>query len=63
MPKTAAQHSQPQLASNVANDERGDWFATTLARGLSLIEAFGPDDVWLGNADLARRTGLSKPMG
>jgi DNA-binding IclR family transcriptional regulator len=41
--------------------ERGDWFATTLARGLSLVEAFGPDDLWLGNAELARRTGLSKP--
>jgi DNA-binding IclR family transcriptional regulator len=44
-----------------ADEERGDWFATTLARGLSLIEAFGPDDMWLGNAELSRRTGLSKP--
>ncbi len=42
-------------------NERGDWFATTLARGLSLVEAFGPNDIWLGNAELARRTGLSKP--
>jgi DNA-binding IclR family transcriptional regulator len=41
--------------------DRGNWFATTLARGLSLVEAFGPNDTWLGNAELARRTGLSKP--
>ena len=54
----------PPRASTSADgegDERGDWFATTLARGLSLIEAYGPDDLWLGNAELARRTGLSKP--
>ena len=44
-----------------ALDEGREWFATTLARGLSLVEAFGPDDLWLGNAELARRTGLSKP--
>ncbi len=44
-----------------ADSKRGDWFATTLARGLSLVEAFGADDLWLGNAELARRTGLSKP--
>ena len=41
--------------------EEGNWYASTLARGLSLIEAFGHDAVWLGNAELARRTGLSKP--
>ncbi len=45
----------------VTEEERGDWFATTLARGLSLVEAFGPNDLWLGNAELSRRTGLSKP--
>jgi DNA-binding IclR family transcriptional regulator len=56
-----AKSPSTKQAAPTADEERGDWFATTLARGLSLVEAFGPDDLWLGNADLARRTGLSKP--
>lgn len=35
-------------------------FATTLARGLSVLEAFRPGEASLGNAELARRTGLSR---
>lgn len=61
MSKSEATTSATKTAGEDGNDERGDWFATTLARGLSLIEAFGPDDTWLGNAELSRRTGLSKP--
>src|SRR5450755_1820693 len=60
MPKSSSDPVHRKAA--VADAEgRGAWFATTLARGLSLVEAFGPDDSWLGNAELARRTGLSKP--
>jgi len=36
-------------------------FVTALARGLELLRAFGPGDRWLGNQELARRTGLPKP--
>lgn len=40
--------------------DSGNWFASTLARGLALMSAFGVDDGWLGNAELARRTCLPK---
>jgi DNA-binding IclR family transcriptional regulator len=36
-------------------------FVTALARGLELLRCFGPGDRWLGNRELARRTGLPKP--
>ena len=61
MPKMNSKSPALDLAPEDIAQARGDWFATTLARGLSLVEAFGPKDVWLGNAELARRTGLSKP--
>ncbi len=35
-------------------------FATTLARGLSVLRAFRPSDDGLGNADISERTGLPK---
>ncbi|TFL18133.1 IclR family transcriptional regulator [Jannaschia formosa] len=35
-------------------------FATTLARGLSVLRAFRPSDDGLGNAEIASRTGLPK---
>ncbi|WP_375261218.1 IclR family transcriptional regulator [Palleronia sp.] len=35
-------------------------FATTLARGLSVLRAFRPADDGLGNAEIAERTGLPK---
>ncbi len=61
MPKAKISSASAQTGPRAHDQERGDWFATTLARGLSLVEAFGPGDLWLGNAELARRTGLSKP--
>ena len=61
MPKLNSKSLALDQAPEDISQARGDWFATTLARGLSLVEAFGPNDVWLGNAELARRTGLSKP--
>ncbi len=60
MPKPRSAVLPPPVTKGVVEEGR-EWFATTLARGLSLVEAFGPDDHWLGNAELARRTGLSKP--
>lgn len=35
-------------------------FATTLARGLSVLRAFRPSDDGLGNAEISERTGLPK---
>ncbi|WP_281824815.1 IclR family transcriptional regulator [Jannaschia rubra] len=35
-------------------------FATTLARGLSVLRAFRPGDDGLGNAEISERTGLPK---
>lgn len=47
-------------ATTEANGER-DWNnVTTLARGFSILRAFGPNDEYLGNADLAQRTTLPK---
>lgn len=36
-------------------------FITALARGLELLRAFEPGDHYLGNQELAQRTGLPKP--
>jgi DNA-binding IclR family transcriptional regulator len=41
--------------------ERDAQFATTLARGLDILRCFTPQDAVLGNAQLAARTGLSRP--
>lgn len=43
--------------ASAARDRR---FATTLARGLSVLRAFRSSDDGLGNAELAERTGLPK---
>lgn len=39
----------------------GDPATSALARGLALLESFDVDDGWLGNAELSRRTRLSRP--
>lgn len=36
-------------------------FATTLAKGLAVLEAFGVESARLGNSEIAQRTGLSRP--
>lgn len=36
-------------------------FVTALARGLEILRAFRPGETFLGNQELARRTGLPKP--
>lgn len=35
-------------------------YVTALARGLDLLRCFAPGDQWLGNIEIARRTGLPK---
>jgi DNA-binding IclR family transcriptional regulator len=40
--------------------EKDRRFATTLARGLSVLRAFRPSDDGLGNAEISDRTGLPK---
>ncbi|MCC5857592.1 MAG: IclR family transcriptional regulator [Ectothiorhodospiraceae bacterium] len=39
----------------------GTHLVTALARGLKILRAFGPGDDFLGNAELARRTGIPRP--
>lgn len=36
-------------------------FVTALARGLQILRCFGPKDEYLGNAELASRTGIPRP--
>jgi DNA-binding IclR family transcriptional regulator len=48
--------SQPVQATTA--QERDRRFATTLAKGLKILQAFAPSDRALGNRELARRTGL-----
>lgn len=53
-----APHADPD-ADGDSRDDRN--FVTALARGLDLMRAFGPDDGYLGNAELSRRTGIPRP--
>ncbi|SOY66660.1 putative transcriptional regulator,HTH IclR (plasmid) [Cupriavidus taiwanensis] len=46
-------------AGNGCADDRN--FVTALARGMELLRAFGPQDDYLGNAELSRRTGIPRP--
>ncbi len=49
---------EPELTpEEIVQDRR---FATTLARGLSVLRAFRPSDDGLGNAEISERTGLPK---
>jgi DNA-binding IclR family transcriptional regulator len=63
MPGTTAASThalQPTLASMSAwlRPEPGVTVVTPLVRALVLISAFAPQDRWLGNGELAHRTGL-----
>ncbi|AEI80897.1 transcriptional regulator IclR family [Cupriavidus necator N-1] len=46
-------------AAHACADDRN--FVTALARGMELLRAFGPQDDYLGNAELSRRTGIPRP--
>lgn len=51
------------ISGSAAQDDQGvdAGFATTLAKGLAVLEAFEPGATLLGNTELAMRTGLSRP--
>lgn len=55
--------SNPRLA-NIEDwrdgAEADPGFVTALARGLEILRAFGSDDRYLGNGELAKRTGIPK---
>ena len=63
MPRAARRPSASHRAAAPAAParEKDRKFVTALARGLELLRCFGPGDRWLGNQELARRTGLPKP--
>lgn len=54
----AAMRSRARVATETGEKDRQ--FATTLARGLDVLRAFGPDALRLGNKDIVARTGLPK---
>ncbi len=59
------EHSEKRSPAGISaektpgNKERQ--FVTALARGLDLLRCFSPGEVFLGNAELAKRTGIPKP--
>ena len=58
MPRASSAAARPrQRASDAPNPS----FASTLARGLQILDAFRPGESWLSNSELASRTGLSRP--
>lgn len=44
-----------------SSDTKDRQFVTSLARGLEILSCFKPGDRFLGNQEIARRTGLPKP--
>lgn len=54
----AATRTAEEALANSVHDSN---FATTLAKGLAVLEAFSANDGVLGNSDLAARTGLARP--
>jgi DNA-binding IclR family transcriptional regulator len=51
----------PSAGAALAESAGDAAFATTLAKGLAVLEAFGTGTTLLGNMELAARTGLSRP--
>jgi DNA-binding IclR family transcriptional regulator len=60
-PKNASTHSGKQARSSGPARQSDAAFATTLAKGLAVLEAFAPESARLGNTEIAQRTGLSRP--
>jgi len=62
--RDSSARAKPRQAGSIGNfDEQDDddtQIVSALSRGLLLLDAFTRDDVSLGNAKLAERTGLSK---
>src|SRR6185312_16759360 len=60
--KGSAAPDNPQLRSLHRMRESGDrQFVAALARGLAILRCFRSGDRYLGNQEIARRTGLAKP--
>ena len=51
-------HLKSRTVQATNEQDRDRRFATTLAKGLKILQAFAPSDRALGNRELARRTGL-----
>ncbi|WP_242128166.1 IclR family transcriptional regulator [Sphingobium sp. Sx8-8] len=61
-PTERAKPRQAGQLGNAAREEDGDsQVVVALGRGLALLDAFSRNDASLGNAELAERTGLTKP--
>lgn len=58
---TAVQQNDTEHATEDMQNGKDRQFVTALARGLSILRAFGCDDRVLGNQELAARTHLPKP--
>lgn len=59
LPRDATEaESSGRNAGSGAEQERDRRFATTLAKGLQILQAFSANDRALGNRELARRTGM-----
>jgi DNA-binding IclR family transcriptional regulator len=52
-------HDEIEVFSD--DDTKDRQFVNALARGLELLRCFGPGDVYLTNAELAKRSALPKP--
>ena len=52
-------HDEIEVFSD--DDSKDRQFVNALARGLELLRCFGPGEVYLTNAELARRSSLPKP--
>jgi IclR family transcriptional regulator, pca regulon regulatory protein len=55
-------HDSPPVQTAAPAFEAGPEYLQSLARGLSVIRAFGPDRAELTQAELAQRTGLSRAV-
>ena len=60
-PKNAPARSGKKARSAGTPRQSDAAFATTLAKGLAVLEAFAPESARLGNTEIAQRTGLSRP--
>ena len=52
-------HDEIEVFSD--DDAKDRQFVNALARGLELLRCFGPGEVYLTNAELAKRSSLPKP--
>ena len=58
---TKSAHTLPSAAAALASSADDAAFATTLAKGLVVLEAFKAGATLLGNLELSRLTGIPRP--